>query len=49
MPGELKKRGVKEAEEVCGAVIDDLANAPAPANEVPASDLDEVFGRLGGD
>jgi hypothetical protein len=49
MPAELKKRGEKEAAEVCGAVIDDLANAPAPADEAPATDLDEVFGRLGGD
>jgi hypothetical protein len=49
MPAQLKKRGVKEAEEVCGAVIDDLANAPAPADEAPTTDLDEVFGRLGGD
>ncbi len=49
MPAELKKRGVKEAEEVCGAVIDDLANAPAPTDEAPSGDLDGIFRRLGGD
>jgi hypothetical protein len=49
MPTELEKRGVKEAAEACGAVIDDLANAPAPADEAATTDLDEVFGRLGGD
>jgi hypothetical protein len=49
MPAELKKRGVKEAEEVCGAVIDELANAPAPADEAPTTDPDDVFRRLGRD
>ena len=49
MPAELKKRGVQEAEEACSAVIDDLANAPAPADEAPPADLDGVFRRLGGD
>jgi len=49
MPGELKKRGVKEAAEACGAVIDELANAPAPADDAPSGDLDGIFSRLGGD
>jgi hypothetical protein len=49
MPSELKKRGVKEAAEACIAMIDDLANAPAPTDDAPKSDLDGIFGRLGGD
>ena len=49
MPDELKMRGVKEADEACGTVIDDLANAPAPTDEAPATALDEIFGRLGSD
>jgi hypothetical protein len=49
MPAELKKRGVQEAEAACSAVIDELANAPAPADEAPPADLDGVFRRLGGD
>lgn len=49
MPAELEKRGVKEAAEACGAVIEDLANAPAPSDDAPSGDLDGVFRRLGGD
>jgi len=49
MPAELEQRGVKEAAEACAAVIDDLANAPAPAEQAPPSDLDGIFRRLGGD
>jgi hypothetical protein len=49
MPSELKTRGVTEATEACSAVIDDLANAPAPTNDAPNSDLDGIFRRLGGD
>ena len=49
MPAELKKRGVKEFSEACGAVMDDVANAPATTDEAPAGDLDGIFRRLGGD
>ena len=49
MPAELKQRGVKEADEACSAVLDDLANAPVPTDEAPASGLDGIFRRLGGD
>jgi hypothetical protein len=47
MPGELETRRVSDVAAVCSAVIDDLANAPAPADVAPTSDLDEVFARLG--
>jgi hypothetical protein len=49
MPAELKKRGVKEFAETCGAVMDDLANVPAAPAEAGAGDLDGIFRRLGGD
>ena len=49
MPAELKKRGVKDSVEACGAVMDDVANAPAPADEASSGDLDGIFRRLGGD
>ncbi len=49
MPTELEKRGVSDARGVCAAVLADLANAPTRADEAPSTDLDEVFGRLGGD
>jgi hypothetical protein len=49
MPAELKQRGVKEADTACSAVLDDLANAPAPTDDAPASGLDGIFRRLGGD
>jgi hypothetical protein len=47
MPVELEKRGVKNAAEVCSAVIEELANAPASANENFSTDLDGIFRRLG--
>jgi hypothetical protein len=46
IPGELEKRDVSNAAEACGAVIDDLANSPAPTEETPATDLDAIFRRL---
>ncbi len=46
MPGELEKRGVSEAVAICSAVVDDLANAPSPAEAEPSSDLDAIFRRL---
>ncbi len=49
MPAELKKRGVKEAAEACGAVIDDLVNAPALPDMASSTAVDDVFARLGGD
>ncbi len=49
MPAELTERGEKAAVEACSAMIEDLANAPAPADDAPSSDLDGIFRRLGGD
>lgn len=48
MPLELGKRGVKDAEETCSAVIAELANAPALADEGSSGDVDGIFRRLGG-
>ncbi len=48
MPLELGKRGVKDAEETCAAVIAELANAPALADEGSSGDVDGIFRRLGG-
>jgi hypothetical protein len=48
MPLELGKRGVQDAEGVCSAVIEELANAPAPADADSSGDLDGIFRRLGG-
>ena len=46
MPDELKQRGVKDAASICSAMIDDLANAPAPTDEAAATDPDAIFHRL---
>ena len=48
MPLELGKRGVKDAEETCAAVIEELASAPASADEGSSGDVDGIFRRLGG-
>ena len=48
MPIELERRGVKDATEVCSAVIEGLANAPASADKESSTDPDGVFRRLGG-
>ncbi len=49
MPDELEKRDVSDAAAACRAVIDDLVNSPLPTDEAPATDLDEIFGRLAND
>jgi hypothetical protein len=46
MPEELEKRGVSDAAAACRAVIEDLANSPAPPDEAPAADVDAIFRRL---
>ncbi len=48
IPDELDKRGVKDAEVVCRAVIDDLVNSPALVELASSTDLDDIFARLGG-
>jgi hypothetical protein len=49
MPGELEKRAVSDAGAVCRAVAEDIASTPAQPEEDASTELDEVFGRLGGD
>ena len=49
MPGELEKRDVSDAKAVCIAVAQEIASTPALFDTSEAGDLDEVFGRLGGD
>jgi len=49
MPGELEKRAVSDAETICRAVAEDIASTPALPEEDTSTELDEVFGRLGGD
>ncbi len=49
MPGELEKRDVSDAKAVCIAVAQEIASTPALFDTSKAGDLDEVFGRLGGD
>ena len=46
MPGELEKRGEGDAARVCNAVMDDLANSPAPTDEAAATDPVAIFHRL---
>ena len=49
MPGELEKRGVSDAKKICIAVAQEIASTSAAPEPSAADDLDEVFGRLGGD
>jgi hypothetical protein len=47
LPGELKVRGIKNAEEVCGAIASRLgALASSPSDSRPS--VEDVFRRLGG-
>jgi hypothetical protein len=48
MPVELGKRGVKDAADVCNAVIEEMANAPVSAQGDFSTDPDGIFRRLGG-
>ncbi len=48
MPIELGNRGVADAADVCSAVVEALANAPAFADGDSSNDLDGIFRRLGG-
>ncbi len=49
MPGELARRGVDDPASICGAVVGDLAEAPAAADVTSPRDVDGIFRRLGGD
>ena len=49
LPDELETRGVDEAASVCRTVMDDVASSPAAREEPGATNVDEVFQRLGGD
>ena len=49
MPGELERRGVSDADSICGTVINDLADSPTPTDTNSPSSVDGIFRRLGGD
>lgn len=49
MPHELEVRGVRDAEAVCAAVIEDARDAWADAASRRASDPDEIFRRMADD
>jgi hypothetical protein len=49
MPGELETRDVSDAEAVCRTVAQEIALTSAASGTDAPADLDEVFGRLGGD
>ena len=46
MPEELDSRGVSDMEDVCAAVLADLARARGAAADANATSPDEVFRRL---
>ena len=48
MPAQLKKRGVKGAEDVCAAVLADLESAGDAAENASATSPEEIFRRLSG-
>jgi len=49
MPSELENRDVSDPKAVCVTVAQEIASAPALSETDAADDLDQVFGRLGGD
>ena len=49
MPGELDQRAVSDSKAVCVSVAAQIAATPIQSASEDAGDLDEVFGRLGGD
>ena len=48
MPGELDSRGVSNMQDVCAAVLADLADARDAAVDASATSPDEIFRRLAG-
>ena len=46
MPGELDSRGVSDLQDVCVAVLADLADARDAAVDASATSPDEIFRRL---
>ena len=46
MPGELDSRGVSNMQDVCAAVLADLADARDVAADTSATSPDEIFSRL---
>ena len=48
MPAQLKKRGVKGAEDVCAAVLANLESAGGAAEDASATSPEEIFRRLTG-
>ena len=49
MPGELEKRDVSDAAAICRTVMEEIAYTAVQSEADASDDLDEVFGRLGGD
>jgi hypothetical protein len=47
LPLELKRRGVKDADQVCSAIAGQL-DVLAPSSPVAGSSAEDVFRRLGG-
>jgi len=48
MPGELDSRGVSNMQDVCAAVLADIADAGDVAVDDSATSPDEIFSRLAG-
>jgi hypothetical protein len=46
MPGELDSRGVSDIRDVCAAVLADLESGGSGAEDVNATNPDEIFRRL---
>jgi hypothetical protein len=46
MPGELDSRGVGNMQDVCAAVLADLARAGGAAADAAATNTDDIFRRL---
>ena len=48
MPGELDSRGITNMQEVCAAVLADLADARGAAADASDTSPDDIFRRLAG-
>ena len=48
MPGELDSRGVSDMQDVCAAVLADLADTRGAAADASAASPDDIFRRLAG-
>jgi hypothetical protein len=46
LPGELRSRGMKNADEICGSLASALRNLPIPEEGDVEETPEQVFGRL---